>query len=275
MDTLAHIKDSLVKTVSATTLQEAPKDNHCNYIIILIIICIIGMIGGIVNYLSIDNKESSDTPDPFYTDTQFYLQVLLGILGAALIPLFLNLTSSKLLDDCHNGFTYFIFSGYCIIGAIYSQSILNSVAKKLDLEKVQKTIKEQNKVIESVEKQVKEAGNFIENNLLNDDEKSEDKDEDRIQTTYTAVKLGIPESLNIVIPDLDSNMNKVLDAMQNSNYKDRSIPGLAKKTKLSHEIILNILTAFEKEDMVRKVTWYNRQFYRLTEKGRKTTLTNA
>jgi hypothetical protein len=241
--------------------------------------------GGIINYLT-NNEIKSDSKNEsnsnlqnerksIFKDQKFYLQMLLGICGAALIPLLLYLTSSKLFENCDNFFAYFVFSGYCLIGAIFSRAMLKSLAKRLDLEKFQEDLKKQDEKINEVKGEVQQAEKFIKSQLNEEEEPQQLVG--NVDTNIEDIKENISgKLLDAELPDIDTYMNDYADSdmkailhdLQSSKYKDRSIQGLSKKTDIPEVRVKIILNAFKKGGIVDEVRWYGKTFYTLTLKGK-------
>jgi hypothetical protein len=282
MDTIRAIHDSIAKAVHTMISHSiAVVQTICpNYLIITFSIFLTGTIGGIINYLSLSqpSKDSTEVPSPFYKDKQFLLQILLGICGAGLIPLLLYLTSSKLFEKCDNCFfPYFVFAGYCFIGAIFSRAMLKSLAKRLDLEKFEDTLNKQSAKLQTVQGEIKEAKKFIENKLEEEEKELQPTTPIIVDTESTIIK----EEMNLNVENnIDSewesylkeqsviDMEAILLELQKSKYKDRSINGICKTTKLQPYNVTIIIKAFDKIGLVDEITWYGKKFYRLTDKGR-------
>ena len=244
----------------------------CNSFPLIIIIIVTGIIGGFINFLSIephskdkDNSQVQQKKIYFYLDKVFYLQILLGICGAGLIPLFLYLTSSKLFEKCDDCFfVYFIFSGYCLIGAVFSRAILNSLSNKIF--NLEKDLNKQRQDLKNVKKEIQEQQvepeNIIETNP--DTIKEEfDKSSSMLDTDINTYMKG----------SADKEIENILSDLQNSKYRDRSINGISKTTKIHINNVSIIINAFVKVGLVIPVSWYGRTFYRLTLKGKQAKFT--
>jgi hypothetical protein len=287
MDTTTTIQDTVIKVVKVMTNNETtiPQTICCSFLILLAIILLTGLIGGIINYLTnyVQPPKDNEVIKPFfYKDRQFYLQILLGICGAGLIPLLLYFTSSKLFercDDCY--FPYFVFSGYCLIGAIFSRAMLKSLAKRLDLEKFQEDLNKQKEELKTVKGEVKEAGKFIENKLEEEQQEATNDLPKTVETKSETIKENMTEKpisftdtdLNTYIKEkADTEMEAILNDLQKSKYKDRSIQGISKTTKIHENNVTIIIRAFVRVGIVDEVKWYGKTFYRLTQRGKEAKL---
>lgn len=273
-------------------------------VILISIILLAGVIGGFINHLSTalfsSSHDESISSSPINYSKHLGLQILLGVAGAGLIPLLLHLTSSKLFDGNLRPLNFFIFGGYCIIGAIFSQSLLNSLAKRLDLEKVQKEIQRTRDDLKSTNEKLKDAearaikaeeeaamANGYIGAQFKEDEKQEEKDNKEgtlYQSETSTNNLKDKIDVDVVTPDLelekylnenaDFEIREVLNYLQNSSVQNHSIAGISKKTGVSKENVELIIRAFMKAEMVYPVKWYNNTHYRLTYEGIHTVLTD-
>jgi hypothetical protein len=283
MDSITIVTDTLAKvvqTITRSNTSETAKSICCNYLLVLLIILFAGIVGGIINYLSIEqSSKDGGEKKSILKDRQFYLQLLLGICGAALIPLLLNLTSSKLFEKCDDCFfVYFVFCGYCLIGAIFSRSLLDSIAKRLDIEKIKKDVE----IVKGETSKVKgiagEAEKYIESKLAEEQQEADTEQQKKVETKATTIKAKIEKTDSFTDTDLNKYVEEkafyhaeiILNDLQKSKYRDRSIQGISKTTKIPEDKVNLILRAFKKAEIVIEVKWYGKVYYRLTPQGKET-----
>jgi|GEM_PF-4807450 len=239
-----------------------------NYILILIIL-LCAILGGTINFLtSIETRKSEENTEKSER-IQFLLQILLGICGSSLIPLLLHLTSSKLFSDCNSNFPYFVFAGYCLIGAVFSRSLLNGLAKRLDLERVEKKL-------ETVDQKVKEAGElFLEGEKQDPVSDISKVREARLNTILSKVD---NQTSHFLFKDSGTSSSlqteQILDIIQNSTRKNHSVSTIAKETGFDENKVSKIMKALEDEGLLIERKWYGNYFYSLTDKGRETRIVN-
>lgn len=137
----------------------------------LIIITLCGLIGGYANYRRTVNQlttSAADPPkDPAVSDQEGTAQLvkatkeekdqylrtclILGVVAAALVPLFLNSVSSNLLtkEDAINNL---IFAGFCLLAAISSASFIDTLAQRIlnQAKEVQNQTEKQKKETEAL-----------------------------------------------------------------------------------------------------------------------------
>jgi hypothetical protein len=251
------LKQSLTKATDGTFC--------CQYWLLLLIILTTGVIGGLVNYLFVKPPENDGEKNMrFYLDKIFYYHILLAICGSALIPLFLYITSSKLFTQCDNCFfVYFVFAGYCLIGAVFARSILDNLSRKIfNIEKEQEKQKQE---IQNVKKEIQKE---IDESIMPEDFIPETKITD---LSYAIEPLStnrdIEEDVNIKAK-ANTEMALVLDTLQKSNFKYFTIPGISKRTKVHENNVFIIIDAFRKSGIVTSVELNNREYLMLTKIGK-------
>jgi len=171
-----------------------------------IIILISGLIGGYANFHRFE--ENSE-----FKNFNLRKSLLTGLVASATVPLFLNMVSSDLLKDASvqgSEYKYFIFAGFCLVAAFFSNRFLQSVSDKViqDLQnKTQKIEVETSANTEKVEA-------LVETN-------SDDVEEIEKNTSKVEV---LKEKAD------DIKTNDLLDAFTSSKFSFRTIGGLSKTT---------------------------------------------
>lgn len=252
MDTLNIEKlnrtiDTVLIVVNDISKQTQPKiSNCCDITIIIFLIFLTGFIGGLANYLSVkDEKEQ--------TWRNFFNSVLLGIIGASLAPLFLQLTSSKLLENCGQCYTTFlVLSGYMLIASIFSKRLIDNLGKKIFN-------------IEDIKKEIEKAQTEPE---AKDDLPKTERDELEEKLTTEATKSDATQTLTKEQKDQAiDDTNKLLANLQGSRYKFRTLSGLAKSTQLEESKVLVILTILKSKNIIAEVTKDSTTYFKLTDRG--------
>lgn len=92
---------------------------------ILGIMLAMGVLAGLANYFVSDAENKSGGRDL----AKF---VVLGIVAALTVPLFLNMTSSNLLEMARNRpNALFVFAGFCLVYVLLSRRVFEGIAHKL------------------------------------------------------------------------------------------------------------------------------------------------
>ena len=148
---------------------------------IFIIMIIAGTLGGVVNY-GLTRPEKMDYQGLFWSTS-------IGISAALLVPLFLNTISSSLLTSILDGSAkasdVYVFFGFCLLGAIASKSMIQTLTNQ-----ILRTAEEAKSKVEDLEKNVSPII-FKETELENDVEEEAQKAieplDESIKNSETAV----------------------------------------------------------------------------------------
>ena len=296
--------------------------------VILVIIIFCGLLGGFITFLldaerfflkeqdkivGESNEEKNDVKSPSPKEkiiklreiiksrsSHLLLHVLMGIVGAFLIPLFLFFTSSEIFVSCKDGYhPALLLTAYCLVGSIFSRSFLNSMARRLDLEELKQRTETAIKVANQAKVEAVEAKDNVDKSAekivdarriadevytivkdkleleqLLEENLDENLDKKRIRTMIQEVlDEKQKRSIEFVIPDPKvvitplNSVQKVWLEMRNPKYTDRSINGIVKRTKLSAEDVKAALLRLKELGYVIEVAWFGKKFYRLSEAG--------
>jgi len=170
---------------------------------------ILGVFGGVINYF----KKNLSQKD----NKELYKSLFIGIAASLLVPLFLRMISSDLLED-PNTLDYLVFAGLCLIASIFSTNFIDSIGKKL-MDKVENIGM---KVI-TIEKDV--------DDITNEDEVQED-----------------PELLEKYV--LNDEEILVLSELDGGKYTYRSISGLVNDTRLDRKFVKDTLEKLKDFNLV-------------------------
>ncbi|MFA7444794.1 MAG: YEATS-associated helix-containing protein [Flavobacteriaceae bacterium] len=243
MDTLDIEKiDTVLIIINDVSKYAQSNTTSCHNIwTIIILILLTGFLGGLVNYFAgRDSKEN--------TQKNFLYDILLGVIGASLVPLFFQLTSSKLLDNCEQcDTTFLVLGGYMLIASIFSKRLIDNLGRKIfDIEDVKKEIeKAQTEPLVTGEE-------LTETDIKEIKEKIKEEPSDLTQTE---------KDKNI------SNADKILANMQGSRYKFRTLNGIAKSTQLDKNKVFVIINILKSKNIIEEVTKNSNTYYKLTERG--------
>lgn len=98
-------------------------DNYMT--LILLIMLSMGMLAGIANFFLDDSRSKAGTRD-------LIKYIVLGVVAALTVPLFLNMTSSNLLEFGRSRpNALFVFAGFCLIYVLLSRRLFAGLAQKL------------------------------------------------------------------------------------------------------------------------------------------------
>jgi hypothetical protein len=221
--------------------------------LMLVIVMIVGgLLGGGVNYF----LSKADDPE----NTSVTKSLFIGVGASLLVPLFLNMLSSDLLDSS-KAFPYrtLVFLGFCLIAAISSKAFITTLSDKVLKEARQakqeaaeaKTVAENvtSAIAPIVSKETEPTGG-------NDD----DDDNDEMNLMEEAAKA----------PALEDFEKEVLRALGSSRYTLRSTGGVIRDTKAgSSARVLDALNKLIAKDMAGVRQGKNGELWYLTTAGRK------
>ena len=176
-------------------------------LIIVIIILFAGLLGGVTNFFLIWEKDM----DSRESKMLFIKSILMGLCASVTVPLFLQILPNTLLEigDSMPAKNYLIIAGLCVLAAYFSKRFLedlydkvNKIEKKTD--NIDIKVEEAKKAVEDVELQNQELDNI--DDIVKD----------------------VVDKSNTPISPVD--IVKVTDAVLNTTYSYRTIPGIAEDT---------------------------------------------
>ncbi|MEO9802243.1 MAG: YEATS-associated helix-containing protein [Reichenbachiella sp.] len=176
------------------------------------IIAVVGAFGGLLNYLHNFDTVENDQKNKYAK----YRYIFLGIGAAILVPLFLKMISSNLIEDTpeYNNSNYLIFAGFCLITAIFSRRFINTLGEKIleAAKNAEKTSKDTKAQIESAQMELTTA-------------------QERIEDVRVAVNMN-----NVSTDVSEQESMSILLGLVNSFIEKTSIPDYAERLKLKAEL---------------------------------------
>jgi hypothetical protein len=200
--------------------------------IIIWIIIGTGLFGGLINYFRTVYKNEIIIPE-------IIKPVLIGLAASALVPLFLNMISSDLLNNKDElTMNYFVFLGFCLIAAIFSGEFIDSIGQK-------------------VLNQISEVQKEIEENNTEDD------------TDVTPPSTEIFGAQNLKPLEEESAEYQILQSFINSKFTYRSVSGIAKQTSLDKSTTKKELIKLRKKGCVEVIQRQKGPRWKITSEGYK------
>ncbi len=224
--------------------------------LLITIICIMfiaGFIGGIANYFRDDGNAE-------WNWFNIFKSIMLGIVAAAIVPLFLYLVQSKLLNPStydENFFNYFVFTGFCLIAAYSSTGFLQSVSASV-LKQLEEVKKKTDKIEEQTEETSELVGEVVDKDTgseENTDEISKEKESDYESSRGDVIKL--------------SNNGLLYKAFTDGKFTFRTLGGLSKATGITKSELEGIMEDCKKRKLVKE--FINRDgeaIFSITNKGK-------
>jgi DNA-binding transcriptional ArsR family regulator len=179
-----------------------------------------GILGGTGNF-ALTRTEQSGWKD-------WWWAVVVGIVASLLVPLFLNTISSNLLINLlkpdFEPSIPFIFGGFCLLGAISSKALIQTLTQKLM------------QGLKATEKKVAELETV--SDILAGEKTEPDENE------------GEPSRLSVAFSD---KRMPVLKALMHPRFALRSVSGIARELNLDRGEVLSDLKALAESGLVAEV----------------------
>jgi hypothetical protein len=188
-------------------MEHCTSDIHI-YLLILIML-FTGAFGGYLNYLNnFDTiEETGNKKQPIFK------YILLGVCAAFLVPLFLKMIASNLInaDEKYDNCNYLIFTGFCLISAIFSRRFITTIGEKIleTAKRAERIASESNEKSESTKKELSSTQERIEDVKLAVDIKNITREEfiavteDPEKELYDLVDSYIPKTS---VPDYSERL---------------------------------------------------------------------
>ena len=216
------------------------------YILILLAIMIAaGLLGGAVNHF----LSQETNPGQKYLGRSLWV----GMAASFMVPLFLNMISSNLIDSIRGNATtpgdkskLFVFAGFCLVAAISSRAFIRTLP-----DRVLREAKEAKEQALEAKAEVAEVQSSIEP-IVEKETESESPSE--------LVSAAAAE------PSLEADEKTVLQVLANGKYALRTLNGIAKETNLEKNKVGQLLHDLGKKSLVAM---------RLSDKGQRWFITAA
>lgn len=199
-----------------------------DHLTLILTIIVAGLLGGVINYYMVHTKE-----EEFSNEYIFSKSIFLGLGAAALVPLFLRLISSTLLEPVTDKYpivNYFVIGGFCLAAAIYSKRFIEDVYGRItkaeeDAKAAKKTAEEAKKTSKEVEQSVTEPDDTQENLALE-------------------MATSDPNDAKALI------RKQILEAIQGSRFVYRTPNGIAKEIGKDKKSVKEYLNELQESGLV-------------------------
>lgn len=186
-----------------------------------LIMLIAGVLGGTVNFALLRTDKSN------FRD--WVWAVTIGIGASFLMPLFLNTLSSDLLinlmSENYHMSDAFVFSGFCLLGAIASRALIQTLSDKLIKEATQKA------------DAAKEEAEETQRKLINLESQWDPWVDRYTEQNEGEVLVSVPKA------SLSDNQFDVLKALDHEEFSMRLVSGVAKDLGRDNQEVKNDLEA--------------------------------
>ena len=189
-----------------------------------------GLLGGLVNYFATRKSDPEDS--------SFRKSLTLGVAASLLVPLFLNMISSNLLESIRGSASVpsdllkiFVFAGFCLVAAISSSAFIKTLSDRILQE-----AREAKKVAHQADKKASETQSVIQPIL---DKETEGGSPD-----------NSPVATKALTPSLNEKEVKLLQALANGKWVLRTRFGLAKDAGIPKPEVDELMDDFKKRGLV-------------------------
>lgn len=229
---------------------------------LILLIVFSGIFGGTVNFFQLYS-------DKYKGWTNFGKCVIIGLGASFLVPLFLEMISSNLVEgtktsdkDC------LVFVGFCLIASIFSRRFIESIG-----EKILKQVKEANETANEAKEIAvtnKEEVDLIASKATEVDP-SETIPANTISTaSATTLKENFQDEQNL--PSFQ-DFASVLRTLKDTTYTFRTLVGIIKDSGISKEKVEFCIRLMKTKKWVKEIKKDSKTLYALTEEGYKLKLT--
>jgi YLATT-like protein len=207
-----------------------------------------GLLGGGVNYLLAKADEPPDTP----SKASITRSLLAGIVAAFLVPLFLQMLSSNLLDLTRREPLYvLIFLGFCLVASVSSRAFITTISDKL---------------INEV-KQAREDAAGAKKNAADAQRKANAAVEGQAEAPPPPP--GGARVAEAEAPSLGDDEISVLRSLRRPEFRFRYFFGVTNDARLDPDEAKKVLAKLEAEGLVAQTEdKENRKLYYLTSEGK-------
>lgn len=194
------------------------------------VILVAGLLGGAVNYFMTlkDDREG----------TNYAKSATLGIAASLLVPLFLNMISSTLLDSIRNSASgtvdltkILVFAGFCLVAAISSTAFIKTLS-----DRVLQEAREAKKVARQADKKASDAQSDVRLIVEKETEAETPSEANAAQQIPTVA--------------VDENETKLLRNMAAGRWVLRTRTGLAKETGINKPDVDRMMEELRKKQLV-------------------------
>ncbi len=179
--------------------------------IMILVLLLSGFFGGLINFF-MSEEESKKA----------LRCIVIGIGASFMVPLFLNMISSNLLEQIRGSeskpgdpLKYFVLAGFCLVASISSRAFIRTLSERIIREIKESGEKTKKEVLDNVKEEIAPI-------LDKETENEPDEIKDLKSTIFT---------------ELSEDQITILRAMAERKYVLRSISGIAKETGIPRESV--------------------------------------
>lgn len=236
------------------------------YLIVAAIMTAAGLLGGWLNYVESEKEDGAATgqedrgkekgekqsEEERGKGTSILQSLLAGLVASFMVPLFLNMISSGLLDSIRgkestggDPMKLFVLAGFCLVAAVYSKTFISNLSARM-LNQLKSTKQELKQVKAKVDPMAA---------------KQTEQDIQDIGSRAMAKQFAG-----------ESKEQKVLQALTDPRFTFRTVSGICKDTEIEQDELTKILYSLAERGLVKRIELQARGEtkirWALTEQGR-------
>jgi hypothetical protein len=195
-----------------------------------------GIVGGIAGHITSNGSKNEDDRD-YVNVTKWTSDVLTGIVASFCVPVFLQITQSKLMDKLHDDiekdselyYNLLYLAGFCLIAAFSSRSFIRSVSMQFLKQEVDEIKNDQREMKDDIAEidpaNMKPSGISVESAKGNE---NEEKVQNKLSNHEGDAKCSTTE----ISGKISDDDKKVISSLNSDRYARRSITGIARDAGL-------------------------------------------
>lgn len=227
--------------------------------ILILTMFIAGFFGGTVNYLHLYSKKSKGW-------TNYFKFIFSGIAASFLVPLFLQMISSDLVEGAREGKEkeLLVFIGFCLVAAIFSRRFIETIGEKIlqELKDTKATAESAKEIAETSKEEVElltSKSTEVDNEL--------ELEAETVSTSTTTTTTRSPNEDFKMLEQTKHEVQKILTALKNPSYTFRTLKGISEESEIAEDKVLKTLEAFKNLGLAKEISRRGNILYALTDKG--------
>jgi predicted transcriptional regulator len=224
-----------------------------------------GLFGGTVNFFQLYSDQNKGW-------INYWRCVIVGLGAAFLVPLFLQMISSNLVDNVKTSDKdLLVFIGFCLIAAIFSRRFIETIGEKIlkQVEQVKETAEQAKEIAQTSKEEVE---------ILSSKSTEVDETSPVSPDSVVAVDSSLPnqsgEGKTMLKKDWSASITKVLRALKDNLYTFRTLKGIAKDADISEKQAEIVIKALAKRGWIKEFEKDQKKLFVLTESGKTIVITN-
>lgn len=204
-------------------------------IVLMMLSC--GALGGLINFFLLDEKQDSAAKP-------WWQHAVIGIGASFMVPLFLNMISSGLIDQIQGSSSQppdysklLVLAGFCLVAAISSRAFITSMS-----DRVLREVKEVKQEAAKAQEEAAEAKATMETFVERDDD-----DGDATEVTAQSHKALAPLVLS-------EDEKAVMHVMANSSFAMRSLSGISRQAEFDQTRANVAITSLMEKSLIAQGT---------------------